>query len=141
MEREELEGIFKTFVLYVHLPRFLFPLIEIAEKNTPEAKNMFNILLKLKLEFFNEKPTYNDEDNYSDETNDYGPAELLEGVDYAEDIARSTTQSKNGLKNGDTKKKSKSSYEIPTFSIPNKEESSKHLLWVIENAHSKEVSN
>lgn len=73
MTREELEGLFKTFSLYVHLPRYLFPLIEMAEKDTPEGRKVFKALLRLKKEHFMDKPSYEDEGDYEETYADFGP--------------------------------------------------------------------
>jgi len=70
MTREKIEGLFKTFSLYVHLPRYLFPLIEMAEKETPEGRKVFKALLQMKKEHFMDKPSYADEDNFEEVSNE-----------------------------------------------------------------------
>lgn len=69
MSLNELNGLYKTFTLYVHLPRYLFPLIERAEKDDEEGVKMYEILTQLKAQCFMDKPVYDDEDDYqSNET-------------------------------------------------------------------------
>ncbi len=61
MTKEELRGLLRTFPLYVHLPRYLFPMIRIAERETHEGDAVFHALAQLKQEFFMEKPVDEDQ--------------------------------------------------------------------------------
>ena len=131
MTKEELEGLFKTFPLYVHLPRYLFPLIELAEKNTPEGRKVFKALLKVRKENFEDKPLYDEEDTYEDKPVEFGPAQLLEEVDYADDVAKSVLHQDGSCQNTATAvQEAKASLKPPP--IPDKEKSALALLGVLD---------
>jgi len=44
LTKEEIEGLLRTFPLYIKMPEDRFPEIHVAEKNTPEGNAMFSKL-------------------------------------------------------------------------------------------------
>ncbi len=58
MDRAELEGLFRTFNLYVHLPENFFQLIRVAEENSETGRLILDLLQEIKMEYFNEMPVY-----------------------------------------------------------------------------------
>jgi anaerobic magnesium-protoporphyrin IX monomethyl ester cyclase len=46
LPKDEIEGLLRTFPLYIKMPKRKFPLIKLAEQNTPEGNVAFKKLAK-----------------------------------------------------------------------------------------------